>query len=133
LKGGEGFGGGAIGEERHAAHDRPSVAEGRERKVRTRIGCSSACVYRSPSPQRRDRSVKVRLFAALREVVGTSTLELDAPDVGALVDLLAQTYGERFASILKAGTVVVDGETVGPDRKLQGGDEVALLPPVSGG
>ena len=77
--------------------------------------------------------MKVRLFAALREVAGTSVLEMDAPDVGTLLELLARTYGPRFEHIVNAGTVVVDGETVGPDRELQTGDEVALLPPVSGG
>jgi MoaD family protein len=77
--------------------------------------------------------VKVRLFAALREVAGASVLDLEAPDVGALLELLSRTYGDPFDRIMSAGTVVVDGETVGSNRELKAGDEVALLPPVSGG
>jgi MoaD family protein len=77
--------------------------------------------------------MKVRLFAALREVAGAPTLELQAADVGALLDLLSKRYGPSFDRIMSAGTVVVEGETVGRDRVLEPGDEVALLPPVSGG
>ena len=78
--------------------------------------------------------MKVRLFAALREVAGTSVLEApEAADVGSLLDALSKTYGPNFDRIMSAGTVVVGGETVGRDRTLEPGDEVALLPPVSGG
>jgi MoaD family protein len=77
--------------------------------------------------------VKVRFFAGLREVAGTSVLEMEAPDVGSLLDVLSGTYGPGFDRIMSVGTVVVDGETVGRDRALGPGDEVALLPPVSGG
>jgi MoaD family protein len=77
--------------------------------------------------------MRVRLFAALRELAGTSELEVDAPDVGSLLDRLAERLGPRFERIMEVGTVVVDGETVGRDRPLRPGDEVALLPPVSGG
>jgi MoaD family protein len=77
--------------------------------------------------------MRVRLFAALRELAGTSELEVDAPDVGSLLDRLSETLGPKFERIMEVGTVVVDGETVGRDRHLRPGDEVALLPPVSGG
>jgi MoaD family protein len=77
--------------------------------------------------------VKVRLFAALREMAGASALEMEAADVGSLLDLLSRTYGPSFDRIMSAGTVVVEGERVGRDRELGPGDEVALLPPVSGG
>jgi sulfur-carrier protein len=77
--------------------------------------------------------MRVRLFAALRELAGTSELDMDAPDVGALLDQLTEKLGPRFERIMQVGTVVVDGETVGRDRSLNPDDEVALLPPVSGG
>jgi MoaD family protein len=77
--------------------------------------------------------MKVRLFAALREVAGASVLEVSAPDVGSLLDRLSDTYGAAFDRIMAVGTVVVDGETVARDRELSPEDEVALLPPVSGG
>ena len=77
--------------------------------------------------------MKVRLFAALREVAGASVLDVDAPNVGALLDRLSATYGSAFDRIMAVGTVVVDGEVVEGDRNLEPDDEVALLPPVSGG
>jgi len=77
--------------------------------------------------------IRVRLFASLRELAGSSHLEVDAPDVGSLLDDLSERLGPRFERIMSAGTVVVDGETVERDRPLSDGDEVALLPPVSGG
>lgn len=77
--------------------------------------------------------MRVRLFAALREMAGTSHLEVDAADVGSLLDQLAEKLGPNFERIMRAGTVVVDGETVGRDRALKPEDEAALLPPVSGG
>jgi MoaD family protein len=77
--------------------------------------------------------MRVRMFAALREIAGTSRLEVDAPDVGSLLDQLSEKLGPDFERIMRAGTVVVDGETVGRDRALKPEDEAALLPPVSGG
>ena len=77
--------------------------------------------------------MKVRLFAALREIAGASVLEVDAPDVGSLLDQLSEKFGPEFERIIAAGAVVVDGETVDRGRALQQSDDVALLPPVSGG
>lgn len=77
--------------------------------------------------------MRVRLFAALRELAGTSRLEVEAEDVGSLLDQLSEKFGPDFGKIMRVGTVVVDGETVGRDHQLKPEDEAALLPPVSGG
>lgn len=77
--------------------------------------------------------VRVVLFAALREIAGASRLDEDAPDLGALLDGLSARLGSEFDRILASGSVLVDGERAGRDRTLQDGQEVALLPPVSGG
>jgi len=77
--------------------------------------------------------VRVRVFAALREIAGPSELEEDADTVGQLVDRLGDRFGPQFARILAAGSVIVDGERSDRDRRLQPQDDVALLPPVSGG
>ncbi len=75
----------------------------------------------------------MRLFAALREIAGSATIETEASTVGGLCDELSERFGAEFARILAAGSVVVDGRTAGADQQLSTGDEVALLPPVSGG
>jgi molybdopterin converting factor small subunit len=77
--------------------------------------------------------VKVRLFAALRDLADTSEVEAEGADVAGVVDDLCARFGERFAAIARVGSVVVDGERAGPGTVLDGTETVALLPPVSGG
>ena len=77
--------------------------------------------------------MKVLLFAAFREAAGASRLEVDAPTVGALLDDLSARFGSEFDRVMQIGTVVVNGATVGREHHLRPEDEVALLPPVSGG
>jgi MoaD family protein len=79
------------------------------------------------------RVVKVRLFAALREIAGASEVEADGRNAGDVVDVLSSRYGERFTQIAAVGTVVVNGERATRSTPVAEGDEVALLPPVSGG
>jgi MoaD family protein len=78
-------------------------------------------------------TVRVRLFASLRELAGTSELRADGDSVEELVAELSERYGPRFAEVARSGSVVVDGERAELDRALADGDEVALLPPFSGG
>lgn len=78
-------------------------------------------------------TVKVRLFAALREIAGSNEVEAEGETVADLVEALGARLGERFAQIARAGSVVVDGERARPDTALEGDEEIALLPPVSGG
>lgn len=77
--------------------------------------------------------MKILLFAALREIAGTATLDSKAATVGDLVEELTARLGPEFARILRAGAVVVNGSAAGSDQALRPNDEVALLPPVSGG
>jgi MoaD family protein len=77
--------------------------------------------------------VKVRLFAALRELAGSSEVEAEGRTAGDVVDVLSSRYGERFGQIAAVGSVVVNGERAGRSTPLAAGDEVAVLPPVSGG
>lgn len=77
--------------------------------------------------------VKVRLFAALRDLAGSSEVEAEGATVGELVEALAARFGERFEAVARSGSVIVDGERVDSDMGITGGEEVALLPPVSGG
>lgn len=77
--------------------------------------------------------VTVRLFASLRELAGSARVEAEGTTVGEIVEALSERFGARFASVANAGSVVVDGERAEPSRRLADGQEVALLPPVSGG
>jgi molybdopterin synthase catalytic subunit len=73
-------------------------------------------------------AVKVRLFAGLRERAGFAERELEGVervrDVWPRLDL-----GDEPSGLLYA----VNRRYAEPDQKLRAGDEVALIPPVSGG
>jgi molybdopterin synthase catalytic subunit len=72
--------------------------------------------------------VTVRLFAGLRELAGRSSLELE--NVATVADVWPQLeLGDEPPGLLYA----VNREYVSTDRPLADGDEVALIPPVSGG
>jgi molybdopterin synthase sulfur carrier subunit len=77
--------------------------------------------------------VNVRLFAALRELAGASEVEAEADTVAEVIEVLSARYGERFSRIVEVGSAVVDGERVDRETVMTDGQEVALLPPVSGG
>ncbi|MFL5791296.1 MAG: MoaD/ThiS family protein [Actinomycetota bacterium] len=78
-------------------------------------------------------TIHVRLFAALRELAGTSSLEASGRTVGEVADALSAEHGERFAQVAAVSTFVVNGERAARDMVVADGDEVAILPPVSGG
>ena len=79
--------------------------------------------------------VVVRLFAVLRERAGTSELVLDLP-AGATVATAAQALSECHPAIRDHARHVayaVNREYVSAGAVLHDGDELALIPPVSGG
>jgi molybdopterin converting factor small subunit len=75
------------------------------------------------------------LFAQAREAAGRSHDERDAATLGRLLDDLRAAYGDGFAAVLDNARVWVNGDepTDGDATVLHPGDEVAVLPPVSGG
>ena len=72
-------------------------------------------------------AVTVKLFAGLRERAGWSTRDVEAARVGDVWRELG--LGDEPAGLLYA----VNKEYADRDRELRDGDEVALIPPVSGG
>ena len=53
--------------------------------------------------------------------------------MGEVVEALSARFGDRFAGVARVGSVVVDGERADASTPLAEGQEMALLPPVSGG
>ena len=74
--------------------------------------------------------VTVRLFAQLRERAGAGSLELDLPDGARVRDALA-AIGDLAAGL--PVVMAVNREYAAEDAPLQPDDELALVPPVSGG
>ena len=78
---------------------------------------------------------RVRLFAQAREAAGRGADRIDAATLGQLLDAARGRYGAEFTDALECARVWVNGdEPVDGDATLLGDDdEVAILPPVSGG
>ncbi|MGQ0521333.1 MAG: MoaD/ThiS family protein [Actinomycetota bacterium] len=75
----------------------------------------------------------LRLFAAAREAAGTGRDEVDGATVGEVLGRARERYGNGFAAVLGGSRVWVNGEPASDDTTVGEGDEVAVLPPVSGG
>lgn len=79
--------------------------------------------------------VKVVFFASLRDKVGCGEMAVDADTLGQLQAYLQQAFDAEQASALWADNVriAVNQELVEAEVDLRDGDEVAFLPPVTGG
>ena len=79
--------------------------------------------------------VRVRCFAAVREIVGISELVVDLPEGSTLNELLDQIRCQfpRLEGLTGSLLFSVNQEYASADKRLAAGDEVALIPPVSGG
>jgi molybdopterin synthase sulfur carrier subunit len=78
--------------------------------------------------------VKLLAFGIVRDVVGGSTTGVEVPNacsVGVLKELLTNSY--PALSSLSSFTIAVNGEYALTDTVIKSGDEVAIIPPVSGG
>ncbi|PZA06247.1 MULTISPECIES: molybdopterin converting factor subunit 1 [unclassified Meiothermus] len=77
--------------------------------------------------------VRVLLFALFREQAGTGALELELPQ-DATVRTAKETLEARFPGLeLSGGLAAVNQRFIKADHPLHEGDELAFLPPVSGG
>ena len=80
-------------------------------------------------------SIKVRFFAAPREALGKSEMEMTLAEGSTVTDLVEQL--KQGYPILRAYTrflsVAVNRAYVGWETELHDGDEVACLPPAGGG
>jgi molybdopterin synthase catalytic subunit len=79
--------------------------------------------------------ISVRLFASLREHAGAGTLQIDLPDGATVDDAIADLRKGPLSGLPEAAQFVtaVGREYSRRDRVLEQGDELALVPPVSGG
>jgi molybdopterin converting factor subunit 1 len=79
--------------------------------------------------------ITVRLFARLRDVAGVSELARDLPPGATIGDVwreLAREFPE-FAGYERSISSAINADYARMDQPVVEGDEVAFLPPVSGG
>jgi molybdopterin synthase catalytic subunit len=80
--------------------------------------------------------VRVRLFAVLRERAGSESVEIELADGATVADALAELSGmPALAELLERMPVrmAVNRVYAGPETRIGPGDELALVPPISGG
>lgn len=88
----------------------------------------------------------MKFFATVREITGVKSIELEAENIKELLQLLVQTYGNKFKdTVLNDDTgelkqffsCMVNGKRIelldGYETVLKDNDAVALFPPVGGG
>lgn len=76
---------------------------------------------------------QLRLFGPAREAAETSAVSVPGRNVAAVMADARAKFGEPFCSILAKSHVWVNGEEAAPDSPVCDSDEIAVIPPVSGG
>jgi molybdopterin converting factor subunit 1 len=79
--------------------------------------------------------VDVLFFAAARDLAGVGALRLHLPSTATLAEAI-EHVAARLPGLgpgLPSMRFAVNEEFAGPDHRLQAGDQIAFLPPVSGG
>lgn len=75
----------------------------------------------------------LRLFAAARTAAGTARDLVPGGSVAEILAAASARYGDGFVAVLPTCAVWVNGQPADPDQPVGDDDEVAVLPPVSGG
>jgi molybdopterin synthase sulfur carrier subunit len=76
---------------------------------------------------------QLRLFAQAREAAGVAQVSCEGHTVEEVLRNAIALFGPAFAEVVQMSKVWVNGEEVPHDHIVHNNDEVAVLPPVSGG
>ncbi|HUP72840.1 MAG TPA: MoaD/ThiS family protein [Acidimicrobiales bacterium] len=76
---------------------------------------------------------RLRLFASVRVAAGTGRTDVDGETVGEVVANACARYGPDFTALVQSCRVWRNGEPALDGDAVGAADEVAILPPVSGG
>ncbi|MXY77328.1 MAG: MoaD/ThiS family protein [Acidimicrobiia bacterium] len=76
---------------------------------------------------------RVRLFANLREIAGSSQVDIEGDTVGAVVDALGDRFGPEFRRHMQTARLWKNGDEGSTEDPVSDDDELAVIPPVSGG
>lgn len=73
------------------------------------------------------------LLGPAREAAGTRVDVVDGDSLDVVLNEAVRRYGPEFRAVLKVSRVWVNGEPAEADARIGHDDEIAVLPPVSGG
>lgn len=77
--------------------------------------------------------VVLRLFAGAREAAGTGRDDVPGTTVAEVIEAARQRYGTPFTEVVEHCQIWRNGEPADSTDPVTESDEVAVLPPVSGG
>lgn len=73
------------------------------------------------------------LFGPARSAAGQRTVTIDAASLSELCDVACRRFGPDFEKVLRSSALWVNGDQASGDPVIGEADEVAVVPPVSGG
>lgn len=76
---------------------------------------------------------RLRLFGPARDAAGERESDIEGDTVNEVLRAARARYGDAFSDVLRCSKVWVNGQPALPNDKVALTDEVAVLPPVSGG
>jgi molybdopterin converting factor small subunit len=76
---------------------------------------------------------RLRFFGAAVDAAGSREGDIDGDTVDEVLTAARARYGDRFAEVLGRSKVWVNGQPADPGDPVMASDELAVLPPVSGG
>ena len=79
--------------------------------------------------------IEVKMFAAARELAGQETIEVEVGEAAVASDVL-QAIGDELPEItqlLRACRLAIDNSYATDDTRVSEQNQIALIPPVSGG
>ena len=76
---------------------------------------------------------RLRLFAGARDAAGTARADVRGATVAEVLEDAVARFGPEFADVVGHSRVWCNGEPAELDEPVGDDDEIAVLPPVSGG
>ena len=75
----------------------------------------------------------LRLFASVKQMAGTGSVILSGATVADVVEEASQRYGAEFTDMARNCRIWLNGNPTEINTPVNDDDEIALLPPISGG
>ena len=75
----------------------------------------------------------LRLFGPARVSAGTGSVDVPGASVAEVLDEATRRFGPSFSEVVAVSRLWVNGQVADRDSVLDDRDELAVLPPVSGG
>jgi molybdopterin synthase sulfur carrier subunit len=76
---------------------------------------------------------RVRFFAQARDAAGCREAEIEGVTLGAVLTAAIERFGSTLGDVIATSAIWVNGEQADEGQAIDATDEVAVLPPVSGG